>query len=371
MLEHKTTRGLLLALLTLSALLLAACAGAPAPTAAPPSVGPAPTLAPQPTAAPAATSAPAVGQKKIYYVSPDPLGVNEFLLMGKTGLEAVGKKYNAVTKVLESEDPATREQNVRAAISDGADIIIVLGFEFGDIIPKVAAENPNIQFLIIDQCIDKPPANVHCAVFREYEAAYLIGAEAGLLTKTNKVGAISALDIPFMHRYTDGFAAGAKAVNPNVETSTLWVGGDNPFADPARGKEQALAMAAQGNDQIFAAGAASNLGIFEAAKEKNFMTYGVDVNQCPTAPGLVVDNLLKRVDVAIVQSVDAIMNGSKENVAVYGLKEGGIGIIPFADPDPGNSQCEIMKHPEVILKLKELQSQIISGALKLKDPMFP
>ena len=47
-------------------------------------------------------------------------------------------------------------------------------------------------------------------------------------------------------------------------------------------------MAADGADHIFAAAAASNFGIFEAAKEQNFFTYGVDVNQCPSAPGQVV-----------------------------------------------------------------------------------
>lgn len=339
----------------IAGLLLAACGGVTAsPTAAPTT---------------AATEAPKL---KFVYVSPNPLGVNAFLLLGKKGLEDAGAKYQAQTKVLESEDPTTREENVRAAVNDGANIVIVLGFEFGDIIPKVAAESPNTQFLIVDQCIDNPPANVHCAVFREYEAAYLIGVEAGLLTQSNKVGAISAIDIPFLHRYTDGFATGAKAVNPNVEVSTLWIGTDpSAFSDPARAKEQALAMAAQGVDQIFAAGAASNLGIFEAAKEKNFFTYGVDVNQCPSAPGFIVDNLLKRVDVAILQAVDAIMSGSKESFLVYGLKEGGIGVVPFSDPDPENSQCEIMKHDDVIAKVKEFQDKIISGELQLKDPMFP
>jgi basic membrane lipoprotein Med (substrate-binding protein (PBP1-ABC) superfamily) len=102
---------------------------------------------------------------KFVYVSPVPLGVNEFLIMGQTGLEQAGDKHGAQTKVLESEnDPTTREENVRAAINEGATIVIVLGFEFNDIIPKVAAEAPDIQFLIVDQCIENPPANVHCAV---------------------------------------------------------------------------------------------------------------------------------------------------------------------------------------------------------------
>jgi basic membrane protein A len=351
-----------LLVLVVAVFVVAACGQTAAPTQAP--------------AAPAATEASGQETKsdqplKFVYVSPSPLGVNDFLIMGQTGLEQAGDKYGAQTKVLEAEDPTTREENVRAAVSDGASIVIVLGFEFADIIPKVAAESPNTQFLIVDQCIDNPPANVHCAVFKEYEAAFLIGAVAASLSETGKVGAISALDIPFLHRYTDGFAEGAKYVKPDIEVSTLWIGSDvSAFSDPARAKEQALAMAADGADHIFAAGAASNLGIFEAAKEKKFFTYGVDVNQCPSAPGFVVENLIKRVDTAIIESVDKIMAGSKENLLVYGLAEKGIGLVALTTDKPEDSQCEIMKHTEVIEQVKEIQQKIISGEIKIEDPMF-
>ncbi len=366
---------LMLALLALSALLLVACGGAAQPTSAPPTAAPKPTTAPaQPTAAPAQPTAAPAAANKLYYVTPNPIGVNAFLQLGKVGIEAAGKKYNATVKTLESEnDPSSREENVRAAINDGANVVVVIGFEFADILPKVAKDAPKVNFVIIDQCIDPLPANVRCAVFREYEAGYLLGAEAGLLTKSNKVAAISAIDIPFLHRYTDSFIQGAKDVNPKVtDTAVRWIGTDpSAFSDPAKAKEQALALAGQGYDQIFAAGAASNLGIFEAAKEKNFQTYGVDVNQCPSAPGFVVDNLLKRVDNALVAAVDEIQAGKGGGVSVLGLKEGGIGIIPFADPKAADSQCLIMKNPEVIKQVQALQDKIISGELKLQDPMNP
>jgi len=129
--------------------------------------------------------------KKFYYITPNPIGVNDFLILGRKGSEEAAKKHNASLKILESEDPNTINENVRSAINDGADLVIVIGFEFGDIIPKVAAESPDVQFLTIDFCPDNPAANVHCAVFREYEAAYLIGGMAGLLTKTNEVMQVS------------------------------------------------------------------------------------------------------------------------------------------------------------------------------------
>lgn len=361
------------ALLALTALLIAACAPAAQPTTAPPTSAPPPTVAPQPTAA-QPTTAPSAANK-FYYVTPNPIGVNAFLQLGKVGIEAAAKKHNASAKTIESDGtPSSWEENLRAAVNDGANVIVVIGFEWTDTLKKVAPDAPKTSFVYIDSCFDPLPANVRCAVFREYEAGYLLGAEAGFLTKSNKVAAISALDIPFLHRYTDSFIQGAKAANPNItDTAVRWIGTDpsTAFSDPAKAKEQALALAGQGYDQIFAAGAASNLGIFEAAKEKNFQTYGVDTNQCPSAPGFIVDNLLKRVDNAVVAAVDASLGGQPGGVSVLGLKEGGIGIIPFADPDAANSQCLIMQNQDVITKVKALQDKIISGELTLKDPMNP
>lgn len=309
-------------------------------------------------------------ERTFIYVSPDPLGVNQFLIMGKTGIEQAAEKHNAEVAVYESEDPVTRAENVRAAVDDGASIVVVLGFEFSDIIPTVAEQNPEVNFLIVDQCIDNPPANVYCAVFREYEATFLIGATAALLTHNNHVGVVSALDIPFLHRYTDGFAMGAKHINADIAVDIRWVGGANPFSDPARAKEQALAVFANGADYIFSATSGGDYGVFEAAQEKGFNVFSVDVNQCPSAPGHIVENTLKRVDVAILESIQNILDGSDQHLLSYGLAEGGMNLVAFSDVDLAGSGCLIAEHPQVVEQIGELRQQIIEGELKIPDPMF-
>ena len=309
------------------------------------------------------------------YVSPDPLGVNPFLILGQTGIEQAASKHGARTLVLESEDPTSREENVRAAIAEGASLVLVLGFEFGDVIPRAARESPEVEFLIVDQCIDDPPENVHCAVFKEYESAFLIGAAAAELSATGHVGVIGALDIPFLHRYTEGFTLGARHVNPEIEVSVLWVGGASPFSDPVRAKEQALAMAAGGADYVLAAAGGGNFGIFEAARERGFATFGIDVNQCPEAPGVVVDNMLKRVDLVIGEAVDAILAGPGQagrpgQVLEYGLAEHGVGLVALSDDDPASSQCRILEHPRVLDRLRDLERKIVAGEIRIEDPMF-
>lgn len=305
------------------------------------------------------------------YVSPNPIGVNDFLKLGKIGTERVAEELGAEAKTYESSDPTTQRQNLEAAAKAGATVVISVGFEFNDMLPEVATAYPKVQFLQVDSCpFDKMKPNIHCSVFREYEASFLTGAEAGWTTKTGKVGAISALDIPFLHRYTDGFIEGAKHAKPDVKISpTLWVGGNDPFSDPARGEERGAAMVADGADRILAAGAGSNGGIFKAEEEAHGVyAFGVDVNQCPQAPGAVMDNVEKKTDVAVELAVKGIMAGSQPPIAALGLKEGGMSLTAL-DPDVKDSKCTIADYPDVIAKVKALRDQIVDGSVKIADPM--
>jgi len=318
----------------------------------------------------AMSAGPALADGLLVYVSPDAIGINAFLKMGKTGIEAAAKKHNMEVKTYESKTAAERVENVNAAVNDGAKVVVVLGFEFSDILKEVAPTAPDTQFLIVDQCIENQPDNVHCAVFREYEASYLMGVAAGMLTKTNTVGVVGALDIPFLHRYTDGYAQGVKSVKPDAKVEVRWVGGDNPFADPVRAKEQAVALNAAGADYIYTATSGGDFGVFEAAKEKGFKTFSVDVNHCPDIPGLIVDQSLKQVDVALGSAVDAILGGQKKVFMALGVKEGGVGAIALNEAGIADSKCLIADHPDVAAKMREVAATIADGTLKLDDPMM-
>ncbi len=295
-----------------------------------------------------------LGKDFFVYVSPDPIGVNAFLQMGKTGTEAAAKKFGADVQTYESSTAAARRENVEAALNEGATLIVLLGFEFNDIVNELAPTAPDVQFLIVDQCIQNQPP----------------GIAAGMMTKTNKIGVVGALDIPFLHRYTDPYADGAKAVNPNVEVETRWVGGDNPFGDPVRAKEQALAMYSAGSDIIFTATAGGDFGVFEGAQENNFRVLSVDVNRCVNAPGYIIDNTLKGVDAAILNSVDVIKNGAEASFTAVGLKEGGMGLMALKPDMLAESQCLIAEQTEVLDEVRKAAEKIMNGSLEIKDPMF-
>ncbi|WP_328783895.1 BMP family ABC transporter substrate-binding protein [Streptomyces canus] len=300
-------------------------------------------------------------------VTPDAVGQNEFLKLAVTGIENAAKQHDGSQKVYESTDTASQQQNVQAAVDAGPDVIVLVGFEFADLVAQQAQKNPKQQFLIIDACTSKTYQNVSCAVFREHEGVYLAGAEAGLLSKSGKVGAVDVLDTPQFRRYSDPFAAGAEKVAPKTSASTRFVGGQSPFDDSARAKEQANTLLSKGYDQIMAAAAAGNYGVFEAAKAKGAYAYGVDVNQCPSAPGTVVDNVIKRTDVAVEKGIGSVLSGKTGTTVSYGLKEGGISLTGL-EAGVDSSKCVIADHKDVLTKVEELRDRIVAGKLTVDDP---
>ncbi len=311
-------------------------------------------------------------ERTIVYVSPNPIGNNPFLVMGKEGTDEAATKHGANSSTIESDTPQAILENLYVAANEGADIIVALSFSAVDPVAEVAAVSPDTQFLLVDACLQgERPKNVHCAVFREHEASFLMGAMAAMQTKTGKLGVVSAIDIPFLHRFTDGFADGARFVSPDVSVAVRWVGGQNPFSDPVRAKEQALALKAAGADVIYAAAAGGNFGIYEAAPKAGFNIMGVDANHCDLSGGTMFDSALKRVDEAIMQSVDAIMEGANQTFTSYGLAENGVGgVVLYSDSNLAASGCLIADFPDDIAKLRDISKKIISGDIKVKDPLF-
>jgi basic membrane protein A and related proteins len=300
-------------------------------------------------------------------ITPNPVGGNNFLELAVQGAEAVADEQGLDLRVFESSDPTSIQQNVEAAVREQPDIVVGLTFSLQDAFATVPTDNPDQQFLLVDGCPDPQPENVTCAAFREHEATYLAGVEAALLSQSKKIGVVAALDTPFIRRWVDPFAAGAASVDPAVTASPLFVGGDNPFGDPARGKAQAQVLADQGVDQVLAAASGSNVGTFEVAAGGGFQAYGVDVNECESAPGQVVDNVLKNVDVALAAAVGEILDGNAGGAKVYGLAEDGVGLTALED-DVASSGCLIADRPDVIERVREVRQQIIDGTVTVDDP---
>ncbi|MCZ1263760.1 MULTISPECIES: BMP family lipoprotein [Paenibacillus] len=296
-------------------------------------------------------------------VLPEKIGVNPFFVQMDEGFKKAGEEFKVDTKTIESTDPAAFEQNLRAAVAENYDLIITATFQAEDALKKVAAENPDKSFAVVDTTVDLP--NVRSVGFHEYEGAYLLGAAAGLSTKTDKVGMIAAMDVPLIKKYTEGFKAGLESVNPKAEFLVNYVGG---FNDPAKAKELALVQFGKGADFIAAASAVGDLGVFEAAKEKGFYTSGQDTDRTVEDPEHIVLSQLKSTDTVSYQTVKDFVEGNFKAGAVnYGLKEDGVGLT-YVTRD-SETPLNAFVGQEVIDKVKAIKDDIVSGKIVVKDPL--
>lgn len=236
------------------------------------------------------------------------------------------------------------------------DLVIGVGFLFQEPMERVASEFPNVKFAIIDA--EAKRENVASLIFKAHEGTYLVGAIAALKTETNRIGFLGGMNVPLLHAFEAGYYAGAKAINPEIEILIDYAGvTPKAFSDPAKGKELALAQYNKGADIILAAAGATSLGILEAAKEKQKHLIWVDANGNHLAPGLVLTSMIKGVELAVYQTIQAIVEDNfTGGIKLYGLKEGGIEYIIDA-----NNQGELS--PEVLKHVEALKKQIIDGEI--------
>ena len=197
---------------------------------------------------------------------------------------------------------------------------------------------------------DTLPRNLVALKFKEEEGSYLVGALAALVTTTGKLGFVGGMQIPLIKKFEAGYVAGVHAVNPAAQVIIKYAGTTGTaFKDPTKGKELALAEYNQGADIIYHASGSTGLGVFEAAREKDRLAIGVDSDQNDEAPGHILTSMVKRVDVAVFDTIRDVLEGRwSGGVKVFGLAEGGVTWV-YDDrnraliPDPARAAVDSLK----------------------------
>ena len=240
------------------------------------------------------------------------------------GATKAQKELGIELKYVEATDSNALEVLHRNFAQKKYDLVIGIGFAQADAVKKVAALFPQTQFAIVDGEVKGD--NVRSLLFEEHEGSFLMGAAAALKSKTGVVGFIGGMDIPLIRRFQKGYEAGVKYVNPKATVINNYIGvTGEAWNNPAKAKEMALAQVGQKADVIFHAAGASGSGLFDAAAEKGIYAIGVDSNQNWIKPGVVLTSMLKRVDVAVFDTIKAA-NEKKFQAGIvrFGLKDAGI-----------------------------------------------
>jgi len=299
----------------------------------------------------------------------DPVGTNMFLTQAVGVAEELQATYGYTLSLMECSDTDEWQSNYRAAVAEGYDLIIGVGWQSGELANEMATDYPEAAaYAVIDT--DAGNENVMSIAYNEEQAAYLMGVMAGLaFPEDDLYGYIGCFDGAGSFKYRWGFAEGVKSVNADAKFIFNFT---NSYSDTSLPYEYAKQHAAAGATYIFGGAAAGNEGIFQAAlelAEAGTPIYSIaqDADATTETNPYIMSAQLKNTGVSMKQVIDAYFTDAwTTGLIVSNLTDGGIGATHVTNP--GNFlNAEVMTE-EVIAGCQAAVEKIISGELVLEMP---
>lgn len=301
------------------------------------------------------------GKKKRIALICDVAGTQVFVLDMIDGFNESAEKHGFEAVIAECPDAGAYEDNARALLEEGVDLLIGGGWQSAEVIQKMATEFPDkADYAIIDSEVEAK--NVKCVSFREQEGAYLIGQIAAMVAdkNSNTFGGVHVSQGPGSFKWRWGYMEGIKAIRPDAKFVFNYVGS---FNDPAKAKEYAIQQYEQGCNFINSAAAGGDKGVFEAAKEKKFYTSGQDVDLTSPDNEFVLTCQIKDTRSTMINLLDAYYDNWNTDNVTWGVAEGTIGAVHVTH-ESKNPRSEKLSD-ENIAELKKVVEKIKSKEIDL------
>jgi basic membrane protein A and related proteins len=292
----------------------------------------------------------------------DDRGFNEFSI---NGFERAQEELGVDGRVYTSQSPDDYLPNLQAAVDDGHDLVIAIGFLIQPAVAETAEANPEVNFAGVDQFFGEEPdcggegqpacalPNVVGLQFPSEEAGYLAGIVAAMTSASGTVSTVGGISIPPVNNWIAGFQQGATDTNPDIRVLNAY---SQDFEDQAKCQEIALDQIRQGSDVVFQVAGLCGLGAITAACDEGVHAIGVDADQ--SAEGdCVITSALKPLELAVFETIRSAQEGQFEGggnrfFGIQDFPEAEL-LAPFSDDVP----------PEVQDAVDEARQQLISGEI--------
>ena len=378
----------LIALGAASAIFVGACSGG--------SATPAPTTAPTTAPSTAATEAPstpaespaespseaAVNTDYKACVAFDTGGLgdkgfNDLAMKGLNDAKALGYK----TAFSEAKGATDYAANIQRLLDEGCQTIVTVGFNQAQATVDATLANPDVSFAQVDAVWDEAtngatPANFTGLDFQIDEAATLAGYLGAGFSVSKIIGTYGGQQFPGVTRFMDGYYAGIKIYNEKKGTTAkllgwdaakqtgTFVGGTNPWGDPAKGEQLATTFIDQGADIVGPVAGGTGNGSIKKMLAAGKWAIGVDTDQALSLAEYskaILTSAQKVIDVAVLETIKKNSGGDTGGENFVGtLANKGVTISPFHDLDsqvPADLKAEV----------DQLSKDIASGTIKIAD----
>ena len=265
------------------------------------------------------------------------------------GREAVEEAFGdrVTTRVVENipEGPdASRGMN--QLVADGAEFVVLGSFGYMNDGLRLAQRSPDVDFIHASGF--RQAENFGTFTARSYEAFYLAGMAAGMVTESNTIGIVAAFAIPEVIAEVNAITLAARKENPDVNIRIVWV---NSWFDPAREQEAARAVISQGADVVFSLHQ-DTPSVVNVAQAEGVYVVNTGSDMSAHGPDAVLGSVVHDWSSYFVEAVGASLEGNFEGHDERGgLASGAVSVQAWND----------VLTEEQMARINETEAALISG----------
>jgi basic membrane protein A len=293
---------LICAILLISAMVLGACAQAPAATTG---------------------DGDQAAKKKVAMVLPGLKTDEAFNQYTYEGMMRAAEEFDLETAFKEEVKQDEQVEVIRQFAQQGYDIIIGQGGQFGEALMTVAKEFPNQKFIFSVATDTGGVPNLTAATVSYSHAGYIAGVMACQVTKNNKIAMILGEWYDPHRQMFESFEKGAQTCGKPVEVKSVATGS---WSDVNKAREAALALVADGVDVLMPVLDAAYVGVLTAAEDsEGVLVVGAVTDTSKVAPTVTVGSATFNWDELGYQEAAGKLVDGKSHV--LGMAENGIGVV--------------------------------------------
>ncbi len=245
-------------------------------------------------------------------------------------------KYGWETEVSDSIEQSAYYDNIVSYCDLGYDLIYAPGNQYTDAVLQAAEEYPEVAFALLNGAETTPAkasnGNVTSLLPNATQVGWIAGALAGLMTQSNTIAFIGAMELDTTKGKYEGYkeAAAYVGAQEGKEVKTLDIVYSNSFSASDKGIEFAKAMMDQGADVFFGDASAVDSGARQAIDEANAAKGSVKVYDIAQPADLLGQNeciICSQVtdnSSLVGLCMEAIENGTFGGKTIYGTLQNGV-----------------------------------------------
>ena len=266
------------------------------------------------------------------------------------GLQTVKADYGdamQITVVENIYEGPDADRIMNKAVAEGTKFLVAGSFGYQNGAMQIARRNPDVTVLHASGFMVAPNFSPFAAQYSQ--GTYLMGMAAAALSKTGKLGSVSAFAIPELITSLNAFMLGAQSINPDAELSIVWL---NSWFDPAKAQEATEALVAQDCDVIFS-NAQDTPSVVSKAEELGVYSFNLNSSMKAYAPNTYLGCVLTDWSPFFKASVEAHLAGTFDGAnAFLGVGDGVVKVVDWSSDIPA----------DVVAKIQEVEAAIADGS---------